>query len=263
MRYSACIEMLYPDLPFAQRITAAKQDGFAAVEFWSYPDKDLSSLSKICRENEIPIAACCVGSKDASKEKRFGEIGLIHADSPDLFAEMLKESAEIAVQYEIPNLIVCSGNTDPLQSHEASASYLLQSLVDAAEVLKGSKVTLLLEPLNLSDHPGTFLTRSEEAYSLLQTVQCDQVKLLFDLYHQQMTEGNLTAHFRKMMPYIGHFHLADVPGRQDPGTGELNWKFLLNAIEHAGYTGYAGLEYFPSRAPSETLAFLTHLQKED
>lgn len=253
MKLSACIEILYPQLSFTDRIASAKKDGLSAIEFWGFADKDLDSIHKCCTENDMPIAACCVSTKNEALSKRFSELGLIDYYSPGVFAEMCKESLEVAVKYGIPNLIVCSGNDNPSQDSADKDEYLTQSLIYAAEIFKGSPVNLVMEPLNLTDHPGTYLTRSDHTERILKNVGSDKVKVLFDIYHQQMTEGNLTANIRKLMPYIGHFHFADCPGRHELGTGEINWAYLISEIEKAGYTGYFGLEYITTSDTSSAL----------
>ena len=243
MKFSACIEILYPQLPFEERIAAATKDGLSAIEFWSFAGKNLPLIGKTCKENNIPIAACCVSTENKALSERFSQTGLIDYYSPGIFAEMCKESLEVAVKYDIPSLIVCSGNDNPAQDAEHKDYYLTQSLIYAAEIFKDTPVTLVVEPLNLFDHPGTYLTRSDHTYNILQNVGSDKVKMLYDIYHQQMTEGNLAANIQKLMPHIGHFHSADVPGRHELQTGEINWEYIFSVIEKAGYDRYIGLEY--------------------
>ena len=246
MKFSACIETLYPQLSFTDRIAAAKKDGLSAIEFWSFAGKKLPEIGKACAANDMPIAACCISTTDEEKSLRFGALGLIDYYSPALFAELCKESLEVAMQYGIKNLIVCPGADNPAQDTAHKDEYLTQSLIYAAEIFKDTPVTLVVEPLNLTNHPGSYLTRSDHAARILQKVNSPKVKLLFDIYHQQMTEGNLTANILGMLPHIGHFHMADVPGRHEIGSGEINWNYLLHQIETAGYDGYFGLEYLPT-----------------
>ncbi len=257
MKLSACIEVLYPQLTFAERIKAAAEDGLSAIEFWGFPDKNLNVISRETALYGMKIAACCAGTADPKKAAAFQEYGLVCPQSPALFYELCAESAEIAEKYHIPSLIVCSGKEHPEYARSAQRENIAESLSRAAECLGGSGITLVVEPWNITkDHPGTFLSRSDEALSILKEVDAPEVKLLFDIYHQQMTEGNLTENILSMLPYIGHFHLADVPGRHEPGSGEINWKYLLEQIEQAGYAGYYGLEYLPSGDTSKTLSYL-------
>ncbi len=253
MKFSACIEILYPELPFLDRIDAAKKDGFCAIEFWGFADKDLPAIYERCRQNGIDIAACCISSTDPEIAKRFGKLGLIDYYSPAVFAEMCKESLEVALRYGINNLIVCSGSDDPRQDSAHKDEYLTQSLIYAADIFKDAPVNVVVEPLNLTDHPGTYLTRSDHTKRILDAVGSEKIKVLFDIYHQQMTEGNLTANIRMFAHQIGHFHAADVPGRHELGSGEINWAYLFEEIGKMGYEGYIGLEYLPTGDTSESL----------
>ncbi len=260
MKLSACIEVLYPHLPFIGRVKAAAEDHLPAIEFWGFSDKDLNAVSAQAALHGMQIAACCVGTADSKKAAAFDEYGLVCPQSPALFSEICAESVEIARKYQIPSLIVCSGKERTEYSRKAQRENIIASLSLAAGRLADSGVTLVIEPLNTAkDHPGVFLSRSDEALAILQAVNAPQVKMLFDIYHQQMTEGNLTDNILKMLPYIGHFHLADVPGRHEPGSGEINWRFLLPEIENAGYKGYYGLEYLPNGDTSQTLRYLREI----
>jgi hydroxypyruvate isomerase len=113
---------------------------------------------------------------------------------------------------------------------------------------------VVVEPLNvLVDHPGYYLTASAEGFEILDEVGSQAVKLLFDIYHQQITEGNLLANIVPHIKQIGHFHVADVPGRHEPGTGEINYANVFHAIDKAGYEGFVGLEYWPTVPAADTL----------
>jgi hydroxypyruvate isomerase len=120
---------------------------------------------------------------------------------------------------------------------------VVESLRRAAEIVQNTGLTLVVEPLNnLTDHPGYFLARSDEAYEIMKAVDSPQIKILFDIYHQQITEGNLIENIRAFYDEIGYFQLADVPGRHEPGTGEINYRNVFKAIHKLGYKGILGLE---------------------
>ena len=105
---------------------------------------------------------------------------------------------------------------------------------------------MLAEPHEPADHPGYFLSRSDETYAILKAVKSPNVKMLFDIYHQQITEGNLIDNIRKFRDEIGTFHIADVPGRHEPDTGEINFRNVFKAIYELGHTGFIGMEFYPS-----------------
>jgi hydroxypyruvate isomerase len=115
-------------------------------------------------------------------------------------------------------------------------------------------VTLVLEPLNIKvDHPGYYLQTAKEGFEMIDEVGSPALKMLFDIYHHQIMEGNVIADITKNIAKIAHFHVADVPGRHEPGSGEINYANVFRAIASSGYQGFVGLEYKPSRAAEETL----------
>lgn len=115
-------------------------------------------------------------------------------------------------------------------------------------------VTLLVEPVNTRvDHPGIYLTSSYEGYAIVEAVDSPNVKLLYDVYHQQIAEGNLVANVREHVDQIGHVHVGDVPGRHEPGTGEINYPNVLQAFADAGYDGYVGCEFEPIGEPEDAI----------
>ncbi|MBR5261383.1 MAG: TIM barrel protein, partial [Oscillospiraceae bacterium] len=117
-------------------------------------------------------------------------------------------------------------------------------------------------PLNVKvDHPGYYLTSSAEAFELVREAGSPNVKVVFDIYHQQISEGNIIPNIRKNIGLIGHFHAADNPGRMEPGTGELNYRKIFAEIDSLGYRGFVGLEYKPSKASAETVADVIALTK--
>jgi hydroxypyruvate isomerase len=137
--------------------------------------------------------------------------------------------------------------------HEQRAN-IVAALKAGAPIAEEAGVTLVLEPLNvLVNHKGYYLATSAEAFDILREVDSPNVKLLFDIYHQQITEGNLIANITANIGLIGHFHAADNPGRNELGTGEINYANVFKAIAATGYAGYVGLEYLPLADPAETL----------
>ena len=132
---------------------------------------------------------------------------------------------------------------------------IVKGLTAGAAILGSAGVTVMIEPLNTKvDHPGYYLTSSAEAFGIVRAVGSPNVKVVFDIYHQQISEGNIIPNIRKHSGLIGHFHAADNPGRTEPGTGELNYRKVFKAIEETGYSQYVGLEYRPSKASAETVA---------
>jgi hydroxypyruvate isomerase len=131
-----------------------------------------------------------------------------------------------------------------------------ENLEWAAPYAADSSVLLLLEPLNQIDFPHYALNRTSTAVKIVEAVNDPQVKLLYDVYHAQMTEGNLINTINTHIPLIGHIQIADVPGRHEPGTGEINFPAIFATLEELQYTGFVGLEYRPSSETNESLSWL-------
>ena len=142
----------------------------------------------------------------------------------------------------------------PELSQKEKYESVLEGLKMLAPLAGEAGVTLVLEPLNIYvDHPGYFLHSSEMGFKLIREINHPNIKLLFDIYHMQVMEGNLIEKLTHNLDLIGHIHVADVPGRHQPGTGEINYKNVLNAVKKAGYQGYVGFEFEPT-VPSEKAA---------
>jgi len=259
LKFSPCIEMMFTkEIPdFYDRFKAAKDAGVDCVDFWNWANKDVEKMKKLCDEYKIKITSMCVDTTDPEIAKVFGAKKLLTRD-PDAFDAFYKaseESIKVAKYLGVPSLIVTTGNTrsDNITKYEQHANVVLM-LKHVAPLYEESGVTLIVEPLNvLCDHMGYFLSSSYEAFEICNEVGSKNVKILYDVYHQQITEGNLIPTIRKYFDLIGHFHVADVPGRNEPGTGEINYKNIFKAIEELGYDKYVGLEYRPSIDTFETI----------
>jgi len=231
---SACIEMLFTNMPFLDRIDAAAAAGAKAVEFWGMDGKDLPAIFRRAEALGLKVGtfACGVPLTDPTKGEQ-AEAGM-------------RRAIAAAREQGLRNVIVTTGNRQkdlPLPEQEASVVRGLRAVAAEAEA---AGVRLNLEILNtLVDHRGYFLDRTETAVRIVEAVASDSVKVLYDIYHVQIMEGNLIATIRSNIAHIGYFHAADVPGRFEPGTGEINYRNVTAAIEDAGYDGFVGLEFRP------------------
>ena len=245
LKFSVCIEMIFRDLPFLDRISAAAEAGYSTVEFWSWRNKDMSAVADKLAEEGVAVAAFLA---DCGK-------GLW---DPDTYKDWIKGAADYidqAVAVGATGLIATTGNElthiPRDQQHEA----VVEGLKAIAPYAEEKNITLSLEPLNvLVDHAGYYLVTSEQGFQVIDEVGSPQIKLLYDIYHQQITEGNILATICANMDKIGHLHVADVPGRQEPGTGELNYQNIFSRIADSDYQGYVGLEFKPSTTSEEALA---------
>lgn len=243
MKLSVCIEMVFGDKTFTDRIAKVAQAGLHYFEFWGWPGKDIKAIKKAAQEWGVEPSVFCVKGG-----------ALVDPGQKDSYIEGLKETIAVAKNLGVKTLITTTGNEIPGISRDAQHSSIVSTLKAAAPVAEDAGVTLVLEPLNvLVDHKGYYLYSSDEAFRIIDEVGSDNVKLLFDIYHQQITEGHVISRIKANIGKIGHFHVADNPGRNEPGTGELNYGNIFKVIEESGYDRFVGLEYKPTVDPIETL----------
>lgn len=234
-KLSVCLEMVFRDEPVTERIAAAADAGADAVEFWGWREKDLDEISAACAEHDVHIAAF-VGN----------EAPLTDPEGIEKAVRDVRESIEAAESVDCSNLIITVGQARDGVDQSAQRDAIVSVLKSVSEDAERANVTLGVEPLNTTvDHPGYFLSSSYEGYDIVDFVGSPNVRLLFDIYHQQVTEGNVTANLTSHLDRIGYIHIADVPGRHEPGTGELNYDNVLGALTDAGYDGYVGCEFVP------------------
>jgi hydroxypyruvate isomerase len=236
VKFTPCADIFFKDKPFAERLRLLSELGFESFEMWSWWDKDSDDIARAARERKITLAACC---------QRF--IPLTEPAKRFDYCDALTQTMEFCRKHGCRVIISQVGNELPGVPRQEQHDSIVTGLQSAAKTLNGSGMTLVIEPLNtLVDHAGYYLTRSDETAEILGKVGSENVKMLFDVYHQQITEGNVISNIRRHASLIGHYHIADVPGRHEPGTGELNYDNILAAITGTGYDGCAGLEFFPS-----------------
>jgi hydroxypyruvate isomerase len=236
-RLSVCIEALFTDVPFEERPAKVKRAGLDAFEFWGWRGRNLDRLERIREElgMEVTGFACDTGGP------------LVAPGSAKRFIPALKESLAAAKKLGCRGLIAAVGNELKDLPRARQHENCVEAFRAAAPLCEQAGVTLNIEPLNvLVDHKGYYLATSEESFRMVQEVGNPAVRIVFDIYHQQITEGNLIANITGNLAKIGHFHVADVPGRHQLGTGEINYLNVFRAIAAKGYTGFLGLEMWPT-----------------
>lgn len=254
MKFSACIEMLFTEVPFLERLTKAKEWGFDGVEFWNWDNKDLSAIVE---------RAAGLGLEIVTFQSNLGGTLIDPKDRPRFVAN-IATSIEKARSAGVRRLFLLTDelgedrSVKPLPyeiSPERKYESVLAGLKELAPIAEKAGVTLLLEPLNtLVDHKGYYLNSSKLGFKLIREVASPSIRLLYDVYHMQIMEGNLITTIRENVDAIGHVHIADVPGRHQPGTGEINYRKVYEALKHAGYNGYVGFEFEPTGSTEHALA---------
>ncbi|GAB3025503.1 hydroxypyruvate isomerase family protein [Natronobiforma cellulositropha] len=242
-RTSVCVELVYDDEPFSARIERAGTAGADAIEFWNWREKDLETIERAASEAGVSVAGFTAGGV------------LTDPAVADEAVETIRESITVATGLDAEVLIVTTGPDQAGLPRDVQYDSIVDVLTRVSPDAEAAGVSLVLEPLNtLVDHPGYYLTASREGFAIVDAVDSPNVALLYDVYHQQVTEGNVIATLTEHVDLVGHVHVADVPGRHEPGTGELNYELILERLEGAGYTGYVGCEFAPLGDADEAVA---------
>jgi len=243
--YAVNVEMFWKGLPLLDRLKKVAEAGFAHYEFWSFKTKDILAVDKASKElNLTPVQFTAYSGITDPRKK-----------AP--FLEAIDDAIEVADRLGVKKLTVVAGEVVKDMDREAMLDAVVDALKEAAEKVKEHEITILLEPLNvLVDHPRQFVVTSKDAAEVIDAVGSTSVKILFDVYHQQISEGNLSGNIKKYFDKIGYFQVADHPGRFQPGTGEINYPYILKLIHDLGYKDIIGLEMKPKGDPLEALKAL-------
>lgn len=254
LKKSACIETLYTELPLYDRPAAAAADGFAFVEFWGREDKDLDRLKAAAQKAGIGISGF----------NGDGPFSLIDPAQTNDYLGYLRESVEAAKHLGALSVTIHSNalgeggvvlNRYEVLSFTVKTCAMFRGLLACAELAEQSGIAMNLEPLNITtDHAGNFLTSSRAATELCDLVGSPMLNILFDVYHMQLNEGSLCDNLTACAHRLGHIHVADAPGRHEPGTGEIRYAKIFAHLEAIGYTGRVGYELFPRASTAEAVA---------
>ncbi len=248
---SLCIETLFTEFPFEQRFELAKKFGFDYIEFWSWTDKDIEKIKHLCEKNNLKIASFS-GDQNYS---------LIDCDQSTEYISFAEESIQTAKYLGCKYLVIHSNALGPegkvlndygQKSTLEKIGAMLNTLKYLVPIAEKEKVTLVLEALNTEiDHPGNFLSNTKDAAELIQLVGSPFIKILYDIYHMQIMEGNLINTVNKYIKEIGYIHIADVPGRHEPGTGEINYSNVVKTLRNLNYQGFVGFELYPIKTSED------------
>lgn len=253
-RFAANLSMMFQEMPFLERFSAAAKAGFTGVEFLFPYEFDKAEIVK--RRAEAGLAQILFNTPpgDWAQGDR-GAAALPHRR--DLFRQQFEQALDYAVALANPRLHVMAGIPGPGDSHADCETCFIENLRWAGEQANARAITLLIEPLNPVDMPGYFLNSADQAADILAGVKLANVKLQYDIYHQQMSRGAVAATLRRHFPIIGHIQVAGVPGRNEPDDSqELNLPYLFGLIDELGYDGWIGCEYRPKAATLAGLSWL-------
>lgn len=240
LRLSANLSLLFTELPFLDRFAAARAHGFNAVEFWFPYDWPASVVAQCLQDNGL----ACAGINSSAGEAADWGLAADPARGA-LFRASVQQAFDYASALNCPAVHVMAGLTGQAAPDPLGHTTYRDNLAYATELAARHGKTVLIEPLNPIDRPGYLLWRQQQARELIDQLGLPNLRVMFDLYHAQMTEGRLLDNLYAHGARIGHIQIADVPGRHEPGTGEVHWPAVLAAIEASGYAGWIGCEYKP------------------
>ena len=255
-KFAANLTMLFNEHPFLDRFEHAAKAGFEAVEFlfpyaWSAAEikqrLDANGLKLVL--HNLPA-----GDWDA------GERGIAcHPDRIEEFRSGVARAIDYATTLGVPQLNCLAGKAPAGVDNALLRKTFVANLKYSAAELKKAGLKQLIEPINTYDIPGFYLSRTAQALAILDEVGADNAYVQYDIYHAQRMEGELAATMHKHLPRIGHIQLADNPGRNEPGTGEINYPFLFAHLDRIGYDGWIGCEYKPATTTEAGLAWRQRL----
>jgi len=242
VRLSVCIPMFFRELPMPEAIAEVAKLGYDAAEFWRRGDIDLDATAAALKAHNVELMGMCTDCFE-----------LTNPTMKEEFLQKLEESCIAAKKLGCKRLITQGGKDTGAPRADQHQS-MVETLKAALPILEKYEIILMLEPLNtLINHKDAYLWSSAEGFELVREVDSPWVKVLYDIYHQQIMEGNIINTVVENLPYIEHLHCAGSNGRHEIDNGELNYPAIFKAIDEAGYQGACALEYKPLMEPRESL----------
>lgn len=230
MNYSICFGA-YPGKDVFYHLEKVHEHGFGGLEYYNWPSLDVSKTAQAIEKWDAPIVAVCTTF-----------FNLVDLSKQEEYLTALEDTIDLCKSLHVRSIVTQTGQDMQGVSRRIQRENMVETLKRSAELVQKEDLILEVEPLNELDHPGHFLQRSDAAAQVIDQVDSEHIKLVFDIYHQQITEGDVTRNATKYIDHINHFHIADNPGRNEPGSGELNYKHILKAIKDTGFDGFVALE---------------------
>ena len=257
-KLAANLTMLFGEVPFLERFKAAAEAGFTGVEYLFPYDYDRAVLRSQLREHGLVQVLHNLPAGNWAA----GERGIACLpDRVDEFRAGLDKAIEYATALECRRVNCLAGIPPPAITASAAGETFTRNVEYAASRLKSAGINLMIEPINTRDVPGFFLNNTRQALDVITAVGSDNVFVQFDIYHMQIMEGDVATSIERHLASIGHMQLADVPGRHEPGTGEIDYAALFALIDRLGYAGWIGCEYIPLAGTADGLRWAARYLK--
>lgn len=249
-KVSVCIDMMFSRYDFYERIDAVKSCGIDTIEFWKWTNKDIDRIVALLKEKEMKLSIFNIDSFDEQLSYDLSR-GILNDGRVEDFLKALEESIPVYKKLGASAMIVLIG-----ENKAYSEENVYKCLEVAKPILEEHDINLIVEPLNNIDRQGYSMPYATPVFELLRKLNNPHIKMLYDIYHQNMMGDFSMAEIQENIDLIGHFHVADVPGRHEPGTGNVDYVAILGEIKKLPYKGYIGLEYRATKNDEETLGFL-------
>ncbi len=247
MKLSACVDMIYWGKDFFKSSKELIDSGIDAIEFWKWSDKDIDRIKNEICNNGVKIAGFCVDSSDSTVSESC-LVNILSKGMKDKFVLAISESIDVAKKLNADFLIATVGDNVEGLSYDEQVKNIKDCLYAVKDIIEENKITLLLEPINCSERTNYLMPEADDVMKIIKDVNSGYIKLLYDVYHQNITGDFSLEYIIENINHIGHIHIADVPGRNEPGSGIINFKNILTTLNDLNYNGYAGLEYVPANA---------------
>ena len=253
-RFAANLSFLFTEVEFLDRFEGAARAGFRGVEYMSPYEWPAEAIADRLRRHGLEQVLFNLPAGDWAR----GERGIAcHPDRVAEFQEGVARAVAYAAALGCRRLNCLAGIAPPDVAPERLRETLVSNLRFAADRLGQADLRLLVEPLNTRDVPGFYLCHTRQALEVIDAVGAENLDLQYDAYHMQVMEGNLAVTLERNLGRIGHVQIADHPGRHEPGTGEIDYGFLLAHLDRIGYQGWVGCEYRPAAGTEAGLGWMT------
>ncbi|MBU1361925.1 MAG: TIM barrel protein [Gammaproteobacteria bacterium] len=251
LRFDPNLRWLFTELPMAERYAAAARAGFQGVEVAFPYEVPAAELSARLRDNDLTLVQVL-----SPFDWDGGERGLAALPGREAaFRDSIRKAIDYAAQVGRPLIHVMPGNMTPEHDRARCLDLFTENIAWAADQARAENITLILEPCCTVRFPQFLYHRLDEGVRVIEATGRPNVKLCFDTFHVQTEEGAITEHLDAVWPHIGHIQVGNVPGRHEPGTGEIYFPYLFGEIERRGWAGWIGCEYVPSGPTLETLGW--------
>ncbi len=246
-KFSVMLWTVYKELPIGQRLEKIAEAGYHSVEFsGQFETWTNEEIRRVIRtKHELRMGFDATGG--------LRRHGIVNPLERQAFLADLRRMLSFADRLEIPAVIVLTGKRVPGLSRDAQHQSCIDGLKQAAELLEGRQTRLLMENIDPEENPRYYLTSVAEGLEIIQAVNHPQVRMLYDFYHEQIAEGNLIEKLEKHIDLVGLVHIADVPGRHEPGTGEIDYVNIFKKLAELHYDHYVAMEYLPTYDPVGSL----------